>query len=108
MPEKSARCDGRQAKCTFRLPLNAGCATWTPWLARLNPKPYDATDPEPCEKTWGLQERNSYMRKVLAIVTCAAFLLGACQTQNAYTGEQQTSDATRGAIIGGLLIVAAT
>ncbi|MCE9521163.1 MAG: OmpA family protein [Alphaproteobacteria bacterium] len=43
------------------------------------------------------------MRKALAVVTCAAFLLSACQTQNAYTGEQQTSDATRGAIIGGLL-----
>jgi len=43
------------------------------------------------------------MRRAIAILTCAAFLLGACQTQNPYTGEQQTSHATRGAVIGGLL-----
>jgi outer membrane protein OmpA-like peptidoglycan-associated protein len=43
------------------------------------------------------------MRKIVAAVISAAFLLGACQTQDPYTGEQKTSHATRGAIIGGLL-----
>jgi outer membrane protein OmpA-like peptidoglycan-associated protein len=42
------------------------------------------------------------MRKTLAIITCAAFLLGACQTQDPYTGEQKTSHATRGALLGAL------
>ena len=42
------------------------------------------------------------MRRAIAAVISAAFLLGACQTQNAYTGEQQTSNATRGAIFGAL------
>ena len=35
------------------------------------------------------------------VLGCAVALAG-CQTQNAYTGEQQTSNATRGAVIGGL------
>ena len=43
------------------------------------------------------------MRIAIAVVTCAAFVLGACQTQNPYTGETETSNATRGAVIGGLL-----
>lgn len=42
------------------------------------------------------------MRKAIAVITCAAFLLGACQTQDPYTGEQKTSHATRGAIFGAL------
>jgi outer membrane protein OmpA-like peptidoglycan-associated protein len=42
------------------------------------------------------------MRKVIAIVIAAAFALGACQTQDPYTGEQKTSHATRGAIFGAL------
>ncbi len=43
------------------------------------------------------------MRKAIALVTCAALMLGACQTRDPYTGEEKTSHATRGAIIGGLL-----
>lgn len=43
------------------------------------------------------------MRKALAIVISAAFLLAACTTKDPYTGEEKTSHATRGAIIGGLL-----
>jgi outer membrane protein OmpA-like peptidoglycan-associated protein len=42
------------------------------------------------------------MRKAIAIITAAAFLLGACQTQDPYTGEQKTSHATRGALFGAL------
>jgi len=42
------------------------------------------------------------MRKAIAIIISAAFLLGACQTQDPYTGEQKTSHATRGAIFGAL------
>jgi outer membrane protein OmpA-like peptidoglycan-associated protein len=42
------------------------------------------------------------MRKVIALVVSAAFVLGACQTQDPYTGEQKTSHATRGAIFGAL------
>ena len=42
------------------------------------------------------------MRKAIAVITAAAFLLGACQTQDPYTGEQKTSHATRGAIFGAL------
>jgi len=42
------------------------------------------------------------MRKAIAVVACAAFLLGACQTQDPYTGEQKTSHATRGAVFGAL------
>jgi outer membrane protein OmpA-like peptidoglycan-associated protein len=42
------------------------------------------------------------MRKTLAIIASAAFLLTACQTQDPYTGEQKTSHATRGAIFGAL------
>jgi outer membrane protein OmpA-like peptidoglycan-associated protein len=40
--------------------------------------------------------------KATALIVSAAFLLAGCQTQNAYTGEQQTSEATQGALIGGL------
>lgn len=40
------------------------------------------------------------MKKILAL-TAAALLLAGCQTQNAYTGESQYSDATKGAVIGG-------
>lgn len=43
------------------------------------------------------------MRIAIAVVTCATLMLGACQTQNPYTGETETSNATRGAVIGGLL-----
>jgi outer membrane protein OmpA-like peptidoglycan-associated protein len=42
------------------------------------------------------------MRKAIAAIACAALLLGACQTQDPYTGEQKTSHATRGAIFGAL------
>jgi outer membrane protein OmpA-like peptidoglycan-associated protein len=42
------------------------------------------------------------MRKAIALVIAAAFALGACQTQDPYTGEQKTSHATRGAIFGAL------
>lgn len=42
------------------------------------------------------------MRKAIAIIASAAFLLAACQTQDPYTGEQKTSHATRGAIFGAL------
>lgn len=42
------------------------------------------------------------MRKAIAIITCAALFLGACQTQDPYTGEQKTSHATRGALFGAL------
>src|SRR5262245_1441194 len=43
------------------------------------------------------------MRRTIAILIGAAFLVAACQTQDPYTGEQKTSRATRGAILGGLL-----
>jgi outer membrane protein OmpA-like peptidoglycan-associated protein len=43
------------------------------------------------------------MRRAIAVITCAALLLGACQTQDPYSGEEKTSHATRGAILGGLL-----
>lgn len=42
------------------------------------------------------------MRKAIAVLTCAALFLGACQTQDPYTGEQKTSHATRGAVLGAL------
>ena len=35
-------------------------------------------------------------------LTLCAVLLAGCQTANPYTGEQETSNATRGAVIGGL------
>ncbi len=41
-------------------------------------------------------------RKLVVATTCAAFLLGACTTKNPYTGEEETSNTTRGAIIGAL------
>jgi outer membrane protein OmpA-like peptidoglycan-associated protein len=42
------------------------------------------------------------MWKVLVPVVCAALLLAGCQTRDPYTGEEKTSHATRGAVIGGL------
>ena len=42
------------------------------------------------------------MRIAIALATSAAFLVAGCQTQNAYTGEPQTSNATRGAVLGGI------
>lgn len=42
------------------------------------------------------------MRNAIAAVACAAFLIAGCQTQNPYTGERETSNATRGAVIGGI------
>ena len=42
------------------------------------------------------------MRKFIAVAITAALFLGACQTQDPYTGEQKTSHATRGAIFGAL------
>jgi outer membrane protein OmpA-like peptidoglycan-associated protein len=42
------------------------------------------------------------MWKALAAVACAALLLAGCQTKDPYTGEQETSNATRGAVIGGI------
>src|ERR1700687_1849629 len=59
----------------------------------------------------GRQQRISFMRSAIAALTCAAFLVAGCQTQNAYSGEQQTSNATRGAVAGaagGALIGALT
>lgn len=41
------------------------------------------------------------MRRFVLVAAAAALLLAGCQTQNAYTGEPQTSNATRGAVIGG-------
>ena len=42
------------------------------------------------------------MYKFLAVAISAALFLGACQTQDPYTGEQKTSHATRGALLGAL------
>jgi outer membrane protein OmpA-like peptidoglycan-associated protein len=42
------------------------------------------------------------MSKMIALSLMAGLGLAGCQTQNAYTGETQTSDATRGAAIGAL------
>ncbi|MEQ1755015.1 MAG: OmpA family protein [Micropepsaceae bacterium] len=42
------------------------------------------------------------MHKFMAVAIAAALFLGACQTQDPYTGEQKTSHATRGAIFGAL------
>ena len=43
------------------------------------------------------------MRKFFAVLAAAAFVLAGCTTTDPYTGEQKTSNATQGAIIGGLL-----
>jgi len=43
------------------------------------------------------------MRIATAIMICAALVLAACQTKDPYTGEEKTSHATRGAVLGGLL-----
>jgi outer membrane protein OmpA-like peptidoglycan-associated protein len=42
------------------------------------------------------------MWKSIAATVCAALFLSACQTQDPYTGDDKTSHATRGAVIGGL------
>jgi len=42
------------------------------------------------------------MWKSIAAIVCAALLVAGCQTKDPYTGEEQTSNATRGAIIGGI------
>jgi outer membrane protein OmpA-like peptidoglycan-associated protein len=42
------------------------------------------------------------MRKLMAVAIAAALVLAGCQTQDPYTGEQKTSHATRGAIVGAL------
>ncbi|MFN9355439.1 MAG: OmpA family protein, partial [Alphaproteobacteria bacterium] len=42
------------------------------------------------------------MRKFIAVAIAAALVLAGCQTQDPYTGEQKTSNATRGAIFGAL------
>ena len=42
------------------------------------------------------------MRILIGIVAAAALALAGCQTQNPYTGEEQPSHATRGAILGAL------
>ncbi len=39
--------------------------------------------------------------KLAAVVTACVFALAACQHENPYTGEQETSNTTRGAVIGG-------
>lgn len=40
------------------------------------------------------------MKRTIVVLMCSAFALAACQTQDAYTGEQKTSKATYGAAIG--------
>lgn len=42
------------------------------------------------------------MKRFAILAAAMALLLAGCQTQNAYTGEQQTSKATQGAVIGGV------
>jgi len=42
------------------------------------------------------------MHTILASTLVASFALAACQTQDAYTDETKTSNATKGALIGGL------
>jgi outer membrane protein OmpA-like peptidoglycan-associated protein len=43
------------------------------------------------------------MFKMIAALAAAALVLAGCTTTDPYTGEQKTSNATQGAIIGGLL-----
>lgn len=43
------------------------------------------------------------MKKFAVLAICASFGLAACQTQDAYTGEQKTSKATYGALGGAVL-----
>jgi len=40
------------------------------------------------------------MKRTILLAVCGAFALAACQTQDPYTGEQKTSNATYGAAIG--------
>lgn len=42
------------------------------------------------------------MKRFAILATAAALMLAGCETQNAYTDESQTSNATKGAVIGGL------
>src|SRR6185295_5396269 len=60
---------------------------------------------EPVRRPRSLKRREGFpiMRIVSAIVMCATLLVAACQTQDPYTGEEKTSHATRGAVLGGLL-----
>ena len=41
------------------------------------------------------------MRKIALLAVAAALMLAGCQTRNPYTGELETSNTTRGAVIGG-------
>lgn len=43
------------------------------------------------------------MKRILVTVILSAFVLAGCQTVNPYTGQPETANATRGAIIGGLI-----
>tara|TARA_R110002124_G_scaffold47963_2_gene141952 strand:- start:216 stop:887 length:672 start_codon:yes stop_codon:yes gene_type:complete len=43
------------------------------------------------------------MKRTIVALMCSAFALAACQTQDAYTGEQKTSNATYGAGIGAVV-----
>jgi len=47
------------------------------------------------------------MRLLTILATTAAIALAGCQTTDPYTGEQKTSHATRGAVLGGLIGAAA-
>src|SRR5262245_476404 len=50
---------------------------------------------------WSLKTmRKTHFASLLAVA--GALAAAGCQTQNAYTDETQTSNATRGAVIGGL------
>tara|TARA_R110000824_G_scaffold118960_14_gene272302 strand:- start:437384 stop:438055 length:672 start_codon:yes stop_codon:yes gene_type:complete len=40
------------------------------------------------------------MKRTIALAICSTFVLAGCQTQDAYTGEQKTNNATYGAAIG--------
>lgn len=42
------------------------------------------------------------MKRFAILATAVALMLAGCETQNAYTDESQTSNATKGAVIGGL------
>ena len=40
-------------------------------------------------------------KKFLVVALIGALVVSACQTENAYTGQRQTSSTTKGALIGG-------
>ncbi|MGX1197619.1 outer membrane protein OmpA-like peptidoglycan-associated protein [Parvibaculum sp. MBR-TMA-1.3b-4.2] len=42
------------------------------------------------------------LKKFAIVMVCSSLGLAACTTQDPYTGEQQTSSATKGALLGGL------